>query len=316
MGAVVALLVDNFIPIGHILGITFVAICPASPECNRDSIRTSITITNGMDRWPGRLDGSGGGVMIYAAYKTASGMHQWEHFQAIPMSDTDKELSRHWERSTKIEQIFITTTGAGPICIGGVNITTPVGYMVFSGNLGKVCKVATYESVTNVLPDTQNEPACTWIDGDTWDSNPRLPGIRLSMDGQYNRPESIKANEDLCKYPFLYAPRPLQRKTRQAPTDTKTYDFPTWVVKSQLEHSSAKRLCQGEYTQGPHFVSLREKLYCDMQTRELHPVCEPETTGVCFDVVMNELVSIGYASDHVVKSATRLKKYERVEVWS
>ena len=60
---------------------------------------------------------------------------------------------------------------------------------------------------------------------------------------------------------------------------------PKLIVTPYVEHS-ARELCESETSWGPDTVSLSEKLFCDMETRDLFDLCD-EAAGVdinCFNL--------------------------------
>jgi hypothetical protein len=46
------------------------------------------------------------------------------------------------------------------------------------------------------------------------------------------------------------------------------------LIVSNLESSSAELLCSHSNSMGPDFVSLREKAFCDMDAKQLYPLCD------------------------------------------
>ncbi|KAF9534560.1 hypothetical protein BGW38_010438, partial [Lunasporangiospora selenospora] len=58
---------------------------------------------------------------------------------------------------------------------------------------------------------------------------------------------------------------------------------------------SAATLCVDRSSYGPSFVSEREKLYCNMKTRELYPLCEGNVTSSCYQI-KNEAISVELGS--------------------
>lgn len=56
------------------------------------------------------------------------------------------------------------------------------------------------------------------------------------------------------------------------------------LVVSSLPAHSADELCRHPMSRGPHFVSLTEGTHCNMDTRELSPLCTDGLTTGCFDL--------------------------------
>lgn len=61
------------------------------------------------------------------------------------------------------------------------------------------------------------------------------------------------------------------------------------LVKSAHPSHSARELCESATSWGPDFVSLKEKLYCDMDTKTLWPCCGGDVRTACFDVEANAM---------------------------
>lgn len=56
------------------------------------------------------------------------------------------------------------------------------------------------------------------------------------------------------------------------------------LIVSSLDAHSADELCRHPMSLGPDFVSLTERTHCDMQTREVLPLCMDGLTTGCFDL--------------------------------
>ena len=56
------------------------------------------------------------------------------------------------------------------------------------------------------------------------------------------------------------------------------------LVVSSLPAHSADELCRHPRSRGPHFVSLAERTHCNMDTREVLPLCTGGLTAGCFDL--------------------------------
>ncbi|KAI0132794.1 hypothetical protein BJ170DRAFT_262359 [Xylariales sp. AK1849] len=79
------------------------------------------------------------------------------------------------------------------------------------------------------------------------------------------------------------------------------------------EVQSAKELCDSPSSMGPDFVSLTEKVFCDMSTRITWPLCTDDQEMRCFDVNTQEVrldKSKRWALD------TPQKRYTRIEDWN
>ncbi|KAI0410605.1 hypothetical protein F5X98DRAFT_368690 [Xylaria grammica] len=67
----------------------------------------------------------------------------------------------------------------------------------------------------------------------------------------------------------------------------------TLIVTPYAEHS-ARELCESDTSRGPDTVSLDERLFCDMETKSLFPLCEDGGFNTfCFDLENKRLVLHG-----------------------
>jgi hypothetical protein len=95
------------------------------------------------------------------------------------------------------------------------------------------------------------------------------------------------------------------KATRSATVD------PRLVVSPHGAHN-ATALCESETSMGPDFVSLPEGLHCDMETREVLPLCGAGVAGPCFDLgASTEATGNATKRDGTVKTKT----YARVITW-
>jgi hypothetical protein len=61
------------------------------------------------------------------------------------------------------------------------------------------------------------------------------------------------------------------------------------VVKSSIDQHNASQLCKAPNSYGPDFVSLVEGVFCDMDKKEVWPLCSGTQPYACFDVAKNEM---------------------------
>lgn len=66
------------------------------------------------------------------------------------------------------------------------------------------------------------------------------------------------------------------------------------LVVSSLPAHSADELCRHPTSRGPHFVSLAEGTHCNMDTREVLPLCTDGLTTGCFD--LEAKTAVGHTS--------------------
>lgn len=60
-----------------------------------------------------------------------------------------------------------------------------------------------------------------------------------------------------------------------------------WV--NSRPSQSAKELCNSRTSRGSDFVSVNEGLFCDMETKTLHPLCSTDKSVECFDLHADKL---------------------------
>ena len=76
--------------------------------------------------------------------------------------------------------------------------------------------------------------------------------------------------------------RPSHRRRQDGPVNAA-------LVKSRIPTQSATYLCEHPTSHGPDFVSHAEGKFCDMDTREVWPICATEDESDCFDTESNAL---------------------------
>lgn len=301
--------------------------------------KTTVAVMSGL-----RTEPLNPGISMYALEDPLQDFWAGRELDLFPLRKGNA-YAHTFAQSDTPRYIYVTNTGPEPFCLAGVSIKHPSGEVVtLSGTLGRVCGVEHYESQFQVVEEDKS-PGCTWVD--RTGSAIRLSGLTFDLSlGDGKTPHNITAPEDLCKEPYVTTTKPVEEavKRRQVGDVDSTSDFESQLVKSNLTTSSAVRLCEGKFSIGPHLASLSEKLYCDMATRELYPICEPDTTGtICFDAEIDELVeresedaetdeqedietsergdngSLNRRAAHVVKGRKNvkvIKSFRRVEVWA
>jgi len=91
---------------------------------------------------------------------------------------------------------------------------------------------------------------------------------------------------------------------------------PGHVVISDYNAHSAEEVCGSESSRGPSFVSMRENVYCDMESKTHYPLCSTTVTGNCFDV--DEMHLLGEPRKHARDLSARnvQKRYVTSERWT
>ncbi|KAK5553233.1 hypothetical protein LTR46_008590 [Exophiala xenobiotica] len=279
--------------------------CPKTRDLGQSG--TIVTVVNGLEGWPEE-----NGIPAVTIYDESD---PEEGLDTPVLRDYEDRLYRNF--STTPKRVRITNNGFDTVCLAGVMVSYPDGQSItISGNFGKFCGAGHQESRRKVLSNNVPE-SCIWVDRHLR-SNISIPGITLTLispDENGNGHLLVTSDEELCSSPFFNmenrqeAPRKLPREESNTSTSIEDVDFGSRLIKTNLTMSSAVRMCEGKNTMGPNFLSLAEKLYCDMGSRELLPVCEDGTQGVCFDADQDEVVKKEGGSIETVKS------FAHVAVW-
>ncbi|KIW90283.1 uncharacterized protein Z519_08927 [Cladophialophora bantiana CBS 173.52] len=258
---------------------------------------------------------------IYTANDTTSQIFDGDYI-TVPMS-TGPEYTLTFP--PEVQRIHLTNAGPRPICIAGANITSfDSDWMSLSGNLGAHFNVDHYETGQQVM---NGSTSCVWIDNSP--EGIGIPGITFQLVPDIDAPLDDNGT-DLFVWPSFNDTYPADMASSKGP-----FNFSGHLVKSRLGRSSAKRLCENQHTKGPHFVSLDEKLYCDMETRQVYPTCGSAAEDVvCFDVKRDELIEPEEGSTEesevkteeahgsfskrrvkMTKNVKVLKSFKHVHVW-
>lgn len=82
----------------------------------------------------------------------------------------------------------------------------------------------------------------------------------------------------------------------------------TRLVSSDIPSHNATYLCSHPGSRGPDFVSLHEGMHCDMETREVAPLCGDGIKRNCFDLDEEKMVG-------KVEARGLEKRYSKVVKW-
>lgn len=99
----------------------------------------------------------------------------------------------------------------------------------------------------------------------------------------------------------------MPRKKRSSPPG-RSSKFDGRLITSVHEHHSARELCENGHSYGPDFVSFSENLFCDMEKKEIWPLCNGrEVQNECYDMITHSLVT---RSGHVKRSHVRVESWD------
>jgi hypothetical protein len=141
-----------------------------------------------------------------------------------------------------------------------------------------------------LFSDTVNflsrSPLCTWVDRDHSDGiKAGVIGITwpgFSDTGDTNLPDRCGSSFRAWKNDG----GPPVKRSLGANEKRKRSKFvgDDRLVISSKNNQTASGLCDHENSFGPDFVSLVEGMHCNMETREVLPLCKPGVTDSCFDL--------------------------------
>ncbi|QDS70017.1 hypothetical protein FKW77_003637 [Venturia effusa] len=94
--------------------------------------------------------------------------------------------------------------------------------------------------------------------------------LSLVVDKNYHKPEQSSRRSLNSSSPI----QPVQYKNPR----------PGHLVISHYPEASAKEVCESYTSMGPDIVSVQEGLFCDMDSKELWPICSTDVSFSCFDL--------------------------------
>ncbi|KAJ4228128.1 hypothetical protein NW759_004211 [Fusarium solani] len=166
------------------------------------------------------------------------------------------------------------------------------------------------------------QPTCTWIDGDGTNGlfansiSIHFPTFAHEPNKPYSKnPKSYCGIQGFLGYQDLQMRRPVpvpnNRKRAIGPQRRNTSG--TRVVVTKEAGYNTTELCTSEISWGPDFVSLDEGLYCDMDSRELLPVCNEDKDVVpCFDA---KAMKIEYGDKVFRDEIPQQKEFTEIIQW-
>ncbi|KAJ5602091.1 hypothetical protein N7510_011625 [Penicillium lagena] len=162
-----------------------------------------------------------------------------------------------------------------------------------------------------------SRPACTWVDADHTNGI-KAGSILIHMPSFSGNHQHSNNASSYCGYPAFRAYRDsdgtgsIFKRSESAPDRRhQKIAADSRLVVSDIPFHSAIDLCKASKSHGPDFVSTSEGVYCDMESREVMPVCRGDVKHNCFnlDHHVNE-ESRSSVADH----STR-KSYSNVVKW-
>ncbi|KAI1379886.1 hypothetical protein F4677DRAFT_407913 [Hypoxylon crocopeplum] len=212
----------------------------------------------------------------------------------------DMSAEQHGNSQSVWTEFF---AGNDAICIAAITATMDEGTKWgWTGDWGYMCGLNWFPSgyvMQNRDGATDVSPRCTWIDKDhTNDLKAGVIGINW---GDLNPPKdggppSFTDAKKHCGGQMQAWPNdggkqmlPIANKKRSLVRRSQRSD--NRLVVSEHPHHNATEVCESESSWGPDFVSKAEGVYCNMETHEAVPLCDPVMKEGCFDLDSSTLVS-------------------------
>lgn len=149
-------------------------------------------------------------------------------------------------------------------------------------------------------------PLCTWIDADH-SNGITAGGIAINWPGFTTNVLPTDDGVGKCGTAFgawdkegghsVIKPTANSKEEQHAVTNRRRHGDRRLIV-SSLDVHSADELCRHPMSLRPDFVSLTERTHCNMQTREVLPLCMDGLTAGCFDLEAVAATTRTSASDY------------------
>ncbi|KAK2756422.1 hypothetical protein FQN54_005314 [Arachnomyces sp. PD_36] len=195
------------------------------------------------------------------------------------------DITIHQDEGETVASRYINLiSGDDATCIVYIATTQPDGFKrTWLGDVGYSCGQTWYESGYTVGTDQDGnnyQPKCTWIDGNGDPTN--TVSMKIDTEFYVVKHGHVDPQMDICggtTWSDSSEPIPDKRSIKQRPEKHNHV-----LIVSTLPSSSAEELCAHENSMGPDFVSLRENAFCDMDAKELYPLCDDIITSDCFNL--------------------------------
>jgi hypothetical protein len=108
----------------------------------------------------------------------------------------------------------------------------------------------------------------------------------------------------------MSSPDPPSRKRSNSPVVKRASIFNATLISSPYPEHSAQQLCDSPNSYGPDVVSETEGLFCDMETKQVWPVCTQASQTGCFDTEAYTL-----RGSSAKRAEVPEKKYTQINKW-
>ncbi|KAL2680618.1 hypothetical protein Neosp_008220 [[Neocosmospora] mangrovei] len=166
------------------------------------------------------------------------------------------------------------------------------------------------------------KPFCTWIDGDGTNGlfvksfRIHFPTFAPDTKTPYSKnPKSYCGKHGFLGYRDLQMRQPVRvpNNSKKPVGPQRRSTSGTRVIVTKEAGYNTTELCTSETSWGPDFVSLDEGLYCDMDSRELLPVChQDKDIAPCFDA---KAIKVDYGDKVERDAIPQQKEFTEVIQW-
>ncbi|PHH72999.1 hypothetical protein CDD82_5695 [Ophiocordyceps australis] len=253
----------------------------------------------------------------------------------VPSGESEEWIIALDDGEDKVAYVELEAT-TDAICVPLVALRgldgTELGWL---GDWGKQCGLSWFMSNYKVSEQSNYRPACTWLDFDG-SSGIEVAKLKIHLPSfnQLKLPLNRKRVFSYCKWPYLQAwtvrkgfysriRRSISADSHQGSHWLQKQDrgkFHSQLVVSNQEAHNATDLCLSPTSVGPSFVSLHQGLFCDMETRQLLPLCMPNLNGTqeCFDMRAKRALMKRFQGSRLDARHERLqyRAFEKVTQWN
>ncbi|POS72462.1 hypothetical protein DHEL01_v209142 [Diaporthe helianthi] len=192
-----------------------------------------------------------------------------------------------WQSVPEQAAMVALFAGNDAVCIAAIGATlhdgTKWGWV---GDWGNICGLGWYYSGVKQPQWNNTSPYCTWIDADH-SNGLKAGGISIHWSGFTDAVLPVDGGKGKCDTDFRAWDK--EGGNSVISTDVKSQaerndTLDRRLIVSASDAHSAEELCRHPMSRGPNFVSITERAHCDMQTREVLPLCGDGLTTGCFDL--------------------------------
>ncbi|KAF1965082.1 hypothetical protein BU23DRAFT_561413 [Bimuria novae-zelandiae CBS 107.79] len=157
-----------------------------------------------------------------------------------------------------------------------------------------------------------------------FDPTPQFqPDTQLDVDpASLKNPANWKINpKNADKIPLIELvskKRMVDGNTTDTTIQTQGTGFRGKLIKSEMQSHSAMELCESSTSVGPDFVSMVEKVFCDMERKKVWRLCSSEQDVNCFDAEKNVMRGgkVNSRRDDTTGERIVRKRYHTVSTWA